>query len=103
MAINKTVDVEKGLEQQAQAAERSMLSRLQAEGYETIFVPEDQSNPEDKVVSVGVNGIIFSIPRGQPTSVPKAVAEVWNDSFLRTKEANARIDRSTREEINLGY
>lgn len=95
-------EANKGLEQQAQEAERGMLGQLRAEGYETIFIPEDPSNPDDKTVSIGVNGIFFTVPRGSAFPVPKAVAEVWNDSWVRTKDANARIDRSTREEVNLG-
>lgn len=104
MAVaNKEVDkTEEGLIQRAAREQRSMLQTLRDEGYRPIFIPEDPQNPRDTHHPVVVNGEIFNVRRGEMVQVPLAVAEVWEDSFKRTKEANERIERSTSEKVELG-
>ncbi len=105
MAVNKASEadkVEEGLIQQAAREELGIKQILQSEGYRPIFIPKDPQNKDDTHYPIGVNGIIFNVRRGEMVQVPLAVAEVWEDSFRRTEEANDRIDRSTSEKVELG-
>ncbi|WP_028589431.1 hypothetical protein [Paenibacillus massiliensis] len=92
---------EKKLEKRAKAAEKTMLQKLRAMKKVEITIPDDTQNPGDKVVPISVNGVIYTVPRGIPTEVPEAVAEVWRDSYNRTRAANQRIEDSVNKEVKI--
>ncbi|WP_211749924.1 hypothetical protein [Paenibacillus sp. Marseille-Q4541] len=92
---------EKQLERQAQMAEKNAKQQLDAMKKVEITIPDDPLNPNDSVVPVGYNGIFYTIPRGVPTMVPEAIADIWRDSYNRTRVANQRIEDSTRKEVKI--
>jgi hypothetical protein len=51
-----------------------------------LFIPADRNNPV-KHREVIVNGQEFILAVGKQLDVPQVVAEVWNDSYSRTIEA----------------
>lgn len=71
--------------------QQSTLARLQALPKKTILIPEDPLNPNDLVVPVAINGVTYSIPRGQEFEVPDAIYDVWKEAYTKTQAANRRI------------
>jgi len=92
---------EKSLEKQAAEAEKSAAQQLQEMPKVKIIIPDDPQNPSDKVVPVGFNGVIYTIPRGVTVEVPQVIAEIWQDSYERTRAVNQRIEKSTSQEIKV--
>lgn len=90
---------EKQLEKLAAEAEKSAAQQLKEMPKVQILIPDDPQNPSDKVVPIGFNGVVYTVPRGILTEVPTAIAEIWNDSYTRTRAANQRIENSTKQEI----
>lgn len=79
--------------------QQSTLAQLQARPKKTILIPEDPLNPMDLVVPVAINGVTYSIPRGQEFEVPDVIYDVWKESYTKTQAANRRI--VVREERSL--
>lgn len=90
---------EKAYERQAAQAEKSVLEQLKAMPKVSILIPDDPANPDDKVVPIGFNGVIYTVPRGKPVDVPSAIAEIYNYSYVTTREVDQRIENSTKKEI----
>lgn len=91
----------KDLENQAKEEIRSAEQQLKDMPKVTIIIPDDPQNPNDKVVPVGWNGVIYTIPRGITVEVPYVIAEIWQDSYARTRAVNQRIEKSTKQEIKV--
>lgn len=66
----------------------------------SIMIPEDPLNPDD-VVPIGINGVIYAIPRGQMFEVPKPIADIWNNSYKETQKANQKIRKSMEKDIQI--
>lgn len=92
---------EGSLERKAANAEKSAAQQLREMDKVEITIPDDPLNPGDKVVPIGFNGVVYTVPRGIPTKVPVAIAEIWRDSYNRTREVNQRIDESTKKEVKV--
>ncbi|MFD1136737.1 hypothetical protein [Paenibacillus urinalis] len=92
---------EKGLERKAAKAEKTILQQLKASKKVEITIPDDPQNPGDKVVAIGLGGVVYTVPRGIPTEVPEPIALIWRDSYNRTREANQRIEQSTSKEVKI--
>ncbi|MMZ58146.1 hypothetical protein D1872_201140 [compost metagenome] len=90
---------EKDMERQAAAAEKSVLEQLKAMPKVKIMIPDDPANPNDKVVPIGFNGVVYTVPRGKSVDVPQAIAEIYMYSYEKTREVNQRIENSTKTEI----
>lgn len=99
--MEEQYDKEKSLERKAANAERSAKQILDAMPKKALEIPIDPLNPSDKLAIVGINGVIYAIPRGVEVEVPLAVYEVWKDSDRRTKEVNRRIEESTTKEVRV--
>lgn len=63
--------------------EKSMKEKLQSQPKVKLMIPIDPLNPNEPAV-VGINGVIYSIPRGKEVDVPQAIAKVWNESYNKT-------------------
>lgn len=92
---------EKALERQAAKAEKNAEQQLKSMKKVKILVPDDPQNPNDKVLPIGFNGIIYTVPRGVPVDVPEAIAEIYQYSYVKTRETNARIENSTSQEVKV--
>ncbi|MGF6951870.1 hypothetical protein QF028_004375 [Neobacillus sp. B4I6] len=57
-----------------------------------LFIPHDRSNPA-KHRTVIINGQEFILAVGKQLEVPEVVAEVWNDSYSRTVEAEFNMEK----------
>lgn len=57
-----------------------------------LFIPMDRTNPS-KHREVIINGQEFILAVGKQLEVPQVVAEVWNDSYSRTIEAEQNMDK----------
>jgi hypothetical protein len=57
-----------------------------------LFIPADRTNPS-KHREVIINGQEFILAVGKTLEVPQVVAEVWNDSYSRTIEAEQRMEQ----------
>lgn len=90
---------EKAYERQAAEAEKSVMEQLKAMPKVSILIPDDPANPDDKVLPIGFNGVIYTVPRGIQVDVPQAIAEIYNYSYTKTREVNQRIENSTKKEI----
>lgn len=91
---------EKQLEKEIAAQEKTLKQQLNEFPKVTIEIPEDPNNP-DEVVPVGWNGIIYAIPVGKEFEVPKPIYDIWKESHQKTKEAQKRIDNSTKKELQI--
>lgn len=85
-------------EKQIQNEIDDMKSKLDKEPKVPIYIPDDPLNADD-VVPVGVNGVIYAIPRGQSFQVPKSIYEAWKYSYDNTKKANDKIKKSMDKDI----
>lgn len=83
---------EENSEKMAREAEKSTLQQLKEMEQVSIHVPVDPTNEDEKVVVVGVNGVFWPVERGKEIKVPKAVAEVYRDSYERTKKVEKRMN-----------
>jgi len=92
---------EKGLERKAKTVEKNAEQQLKSMKKVTILIPDDPQNPSDKVVPIGFQGIVYTVPRGVPVEVPEAIAEIYNYSYTSTRATNARIDNSISQEIKV--
>lgn len=92
---------EKNVDREADKRDKELLKELKAGPQTQILIPDDPANPEDKVVPIGINGLFYTVPRGIMVEVPVPVAEIWNDSYMRTRAANKRIDDSMQKEIKI--
>jgi ribosomal protein S12 len=66
--------------------------RILAQPKVKLFIPVDRSNP-DKHREVIINGVQFILAVGKQLEVPQVVAEVWQDSYSRTIEAEQRMEQ----------
>lgn len=57
-----------------------------------LFIQPDRSNPA-KHRTVIVNGQEFIIAVGKKVEVPQVVADVWNDSYTKTVEAEFSMEK----------
>jgi hypothetical protein len=91
---------EKQIERDLAKEEVSVKAMLAKEKKVPIFIPEDPLNPDD-VVPVGINGVVYAIPRGQQFEVPESIYKVWKYSYDKTVEANKRIKVEKNKEIQV--
>ncbi|WP_028547234.1 hypothetical protein [Paenibacillus taiwanensis] len=88
---------EQNEEQKAKEAEKSTLQQLKEMEQVPIHIPEDPVNEDDKVVVVGINGVFWPIERGKETMVPKVIAEIYRDSYERTRKVEKRMNSTDKE------
>lgn len=98
MGKEQTAAKEKATERELAQAEKTMRQILDEQPKVKMIIPEDPNNPDD-VVPVGVNGVIYAIPRGIEVEVPKSVYEVWKYSYDQTVAVNRRIRESVQKEV----
>lgn len=96
----KNEKTEQQIERDIAAEEKSFKEKLAAEKKVPIHIPEDPLNPDD-VVPVGINGVIYAIPRGQTFEVPESIYKVWKYSYDKTVEANRRIKVEKNKQIQV--
>ncbi|MFD1776654.1 hypothetical protein [Paenibacillus rhizophilus] len=89
------------LEKLAAEAERTAAEQLKAMPKVSIIIPDDPQNPGDKVVPIGFNGVVYTVPRGVQVEVPQAIAEIYQDSYTRTRAVTQRIENSTQQEVKV--
>ncbi|MBS4200281.1 hypothetical protein KHA93_11630 [Bacillus sp. FJAT-49732] len=99
-AEKKEAEEEKRAEVELAKLEMSMKKRLSKEKKVPIFIPEDPLNPDD-VVPVGVNGVIYAIPRGQQFDVPESIYKAWKYSYDETVKANKKIKFEQNKQIQV--
>lgn len=92
-----TENLERSLEREFKKEEQSVKQILDSEEKVRILIPEDPLNPGD-VVPVGVNGVIYAIPRGKEFLVPKSIYDTWSYSYQKTLIANSKIKVAALEE-----
>lgn len=91
---------EKKMEAELAKLEKNMKERLAKEKKVPILIPEDPLNPDD-VVPVGVNGVIYAIPRGIPFDVPESIYNAWKYSYDETVKANKKIKFEKNRQIQV--
>ena len=57
-----------------------------------IFVPKGYANDEPNL-TIGVNGVMYLLPRGKTSKVPKHIAE----EFYRSQKAQEALDKRVDE------
>lgn len=87
---------EKLLEQQ----EMNTLAKLKAEKHVPILIPLSEIG-DNSPVPVGINGVVYTIPRGKEFSVPQSIYTQWKNSYEKTLAANARIVNKRIDEAEL--
>lgn len=83
--------------------EKSMKAKLQSQPKIKLMIPLDPLNPNEPAI-VGINGVIYSIPRGKEVEVPQQIAKVWTESYNKTlaiqmKNKIKNIDKEKEVEI----
>jgi hypothetical protein len=86
--LSMTTKSTKEIEKEIQTEREVLLAQEQVE----ITIPRDRNNPV-KHVWVCVNGQEFYLAVGKKVKVPKTVAEVWQDSYNRTIEAEQNMSK----------
>lgn len=99
-AEKKAAEEEKKIEADLAKQEMSMRKRLSKEKKVAIHIPDDPLNPDD-VVPVGVNGVIYAIPRGQDFEVPESIYRAWKYSHDETVKANKKIAFEKNKQIQV--
>lgn len=54
---------------------------------ETVFIPVDRVNKDRSDVTVGLNGKMYKVKRGEQVKVPRAVAEILRNSERQDSKA----------------
>jgi acyl-CoA synthetase (AMP-forming)/AMP-acid ligase II len=72
--------------------DKSTLARLKAGPQKQIEIPYSEVGDNSPVV-VGINGVIFTIPRGKEFTVPAPVYDIWKESYTETMKIQARINK----------
>jgi hypothetical protein len=57
-----------------------------------LYIPLDRSNPSKHRVVI-VNGQEFDLAVGKQLDVPQVVADVWNESYSKTIQAEFEMER----------
>jgi len=70
--------------------EKGTLEKLKSENQVDIFIPESEIG-DNTPVPVGINGVVYTIPRGKNFKVPESIYKLWYESYTRTAAANRRI------------
>lgn len=52
---------------------------------------------EDEIVEINLSGYKWQIRRGEETTVPKAIADIWNESYRNTLAAERKITDKGKE------
>lgn len=68
---------------------------VQADEFETVFLPKMDKN--DDAQYVAVNGRRILVRKGEPVQVPKAFAEVIRNSQAADKQAQAYINSVSKD------
>lgn len=97
MAARKEEQQEMNLEQVAREDQKSVRQTLNEMEKVLIHIPIDSANEEDQVVPIGFNGEFEFVKRGVDQYVPKAIADIWRDSYERTRQAEKRMNRTDKE------
>lgn len=63
--------------------EKTFKQKLKAQKKVPMLIPLDPLNPHEPAI-VGINGVIYSIPRGKQVDVPEQIAKIWNESYNKT-------------------
>lgn len=71
---------------------KSKIDQILAGPKVKLFIPADRSNPS-KHREVIIEGQEFILAVGKQLEVPQVVAEVWQDSYSRTIEAEQRMEQ----------
>jgi hypothetical protein len=101
-AINQFKAKELNLEKQIEKQEKTLKQQLEAMPKKTIEIPVDENNPDDVAV-VGWNGIIYTIPKGQPFEVPEVIYNIWKESHTKTLAVQKKIRESINKEIKIAF
>lgn len=88
---------EQDLEQIARESEKSTMQQLKDMEQVNIHIPIDQANEEDQVVPIGFNGVVWFVKRGEDVQVPKVIADIWRDSYERTRQVEKRMNSTDKE------
>jgi hypothetical protein len=75
-----------------QEKELSKIEQILAGPKVKLFIPADRNNPA-KHREVIIEGQEFILAVGKQLEVPEVVAEVWQDSYSRTIEAEQNMSR----------
>lgn len=76
------------IEKEFQTAREAILAQPKVK----LFIAPDRSNPS-KHREVIINGQEFILAVGKQLEVPQVVAEVWQESYSRTIEAEQRMSQ----------
>lgn len=68
--------------------ETGVLERLKAQKKMPVMLPVTETM---EPLMVGINGVLFAIPRGEMVEVPMSVAEIIKDSMAKTIKAKSAI------------
>ena len=82
------VKTQKEIEKEFLSEREEILAQPKVE----IQIPRDPSNPS-KHREVIINGQEFILAVGKRIKVPASVAEVWNDSYHSTLEAQDKMEK----------
>jgi ribosomal protein S12 len=72
--------------------ELSKIEKILAGPKVKLFIPHDRTNPS-KHREVIIEGQEFILAVGKELNVPQVVAEVWQDSYSRTIQAEQNMSR----------
>jgi hypothetical protein len=82
------VKTQKEIEQELQSERDAILAQPRVK----LFIAPDKTNPA-KHREVIINGQEWVLAVGKMLEVPQVVAEVWNDSYARTIEAEQSMEQ----------
>lgn len=72
--------------------DKNNLQAVPEEERVEIYVPRGYANDEPNL-TIGVNGVMYLLPKGKKSKVPKCVAE----EFYRSQEAQEALDKRVEE------
>lgn len=69
---------------------QDIVEEIKKENKVMVMVPVDTLNENEPFIC-GINGCIYSIPRGKMVEVPSSIAEIISRSLTGTIEAQSKI------------
>ena len=56
-----------------------------------IFIPIDESNPNDDIFPINLNGYTIQVPKGKRYKVPEPMYQIWEHSYNSSLKASGMI------------
>lgn len=81
-----------------QKTAKSVKEMIESDEMVKVVLPEDPQRP-DSCAEIGLNGVVYTVPRGVEVEIPKCIYNVFLYSHQKTIQAMKDAGANMRKEI----